>query len=180
MGARDVLDDLRSAGLSVKLIDDKIVVAPKDKLMDPMRDSIRAHRDELALMLKQQAIPAVAKTTALPATPARIYRLTSQQADEAHAEPWTDEGIEMFNRRRDLFLRRGFSGDDADDLAETLTRRDAQRDDCRMCVECPHLGEQGRCLAAAAGKLSGADRRLEPVQTMRQRCEAFGLRKGLR
>ena len=180
MGARDLLDDLRGAGLSVNLIDNKIVVAPKDKLTDPMRDAIRAHRDALALVLKPQATPTLPKPIAPPATPpARIYRLTRQQADEAHAEPWTAEGIETFNRRRDLFLRRRFGGDDADDLAEKLARRDAQGDDRRMCVECSNLGEQGLCLAAAIGKLSGADRRLKPVQTMLQRCEAFGLRKGL-
>ena len=52
MGARELLEDLRSAGLSVYLIDDKIVVAPKAKLTDPLRDAIRTHRDGLAGLLK--------------------------------------------------------------------------------------------------------------------------------
>ena len=52
MGARAVLEDLRGAGLSVNLIDDKIVVAPKAKLTDPLREAIRAYRDDLAILLK--------------------------------------------------------------------------------------------------------------------------------
>ena len=68
---------------------------------------------------------------------------------------------------------------DADDLAERLTQRDRGGDDRRLCLECTWLGDTGRCLAAATGRIPGADRRLEPVQTILQHCPAFGLRKGL-
>lgn len=68
---------------------------------------------------------------------------------------------------------------DADELAERLTLRDRDGDDRRLCLECTWRGDTGRCLAAATGRLQGVDRRLEPVQTVLQRCEGFGLRKGL-
>ena len=68
---------------------------------------------------------------------------------------------------------------DAEDLAERLTLRDRDGDDRRLCLECTWLGDTGRGLAAATGRMPGADRRLEPVQTILQRCAAFGLRKGL-
>jgi hypothetical protein len=168
MGARDLLHDLRDAGLLVALIDDRIIVTPRDRLTDPMRDAIRAHRTELVEALK----PATRRPTA------RIYRLTRAQGDEAHAEDWSADTISAFSVRRDAFLRRGYGTDDADDLAERLTLRDREQDDRRMCVECTQFGERGQCLAAAAGRLPGADRRLEPVPTILQRCDAFGLRKG--
>jgi hypothetical protein len=176
MGARALLSDLGGAGLSVRLIDDKIIVTPKDRLTDPLRDAIRTHRAELVEALK----PEPALPTAPPAAPtARIYRLTRAQAGEAHAESWNADTIDAFTARRDAILRRGYSADDADDLAERLTLRDREQDDRRMCIECTHLGERGRCLAAAVGRLPGADRRLEPVPIILQRCEGFGLRKGL-
>lgn len=113
-----------------------------------------------------------------PAPTARIYRLTRSQADEAHREAWGANTIEAFILRRDAFLDRGCDPDDADDLAEQLALRDSRGDEARMCVECTHLGERGRCLAAAAGRLPGVDPRLEPDPTNLRRCVAFGLRKG--
>ena len=68
---------------------------------------------------------------------------------------------------------------DAEHLAERLTLRDREGDDRRLCLECTWLSDTGRCLAAATGRLAGVDRRLEPIQTLLQRCNAFGLSKGL-
>lgn len=64
-------------------------------------------------------------------------------------------------------------------LADRLESRDFDGDDRRACVECSHLGNGGRCLAAAAGRLRNTDRRHEPVLDVLQRCEGFGLRKGM-
>ena len=114
-----------------------------------------------------------------PAT-ARVYLLAGSEADEAHVELWAEDAITAFIARRDRLHRRGYSAGDADDLAERLHLRDRRGDDRRMCVECSHLGDGGRCLAAAMGRLPGTSRRHEPVPTLLQRCEAFGQRKGLR
>ena len=68
---------------------------------------------------------------------------------------------------------------DAEHLAERLTLRDRQHDDRRLCLECAALADNRRCLVAARGPLAGADRRLEPVPTILQRCEGFALAPGL-
>ena len=107
----------------------------------------------------------------------RPHRLTNDEADRCHAPCWGDAEIAAFTARTERFAVLGRA--DADDLAERLTLRDRDGDDRRLCVECTWLGDTGRCLAAATGRIPGADRRLEPVQTILQRCGAFGLRKGL-
>ena len=108
-----------------------------------------------------------------------LLRLSRAQAYECHAGGWAEVEMLSFSKRQSLMLARGYTPDDAEAMAEALTLRDRQGDDRRMCLECTHLGERGRCIAASAGRIRGADRRLEPVPTILQRCEAFGLRKGL-
>jgi hypothetical protein len=107
----------------------------------------------------------------------RPNRLTSDVADRCHAPRWDDAEIAAFTARTERFALLGLA--DADDLSERLTLRDRYGDDGRLCLECIRLGDTGRCLAAATGRIPGADRRLEPQQTVLQRCGAFGLRKGL-
>ncbi len=107
----------------------------------------------------------------------RAHGLTNDEADRCHAPCWDDAEIAAFTARTERFALLGRA--DADDLAERLTLRDRDGDDRRLCLECTWLGDRGRCLAAATGRIPGADRRLEPVQTVLQRCGAFGLRKGL-
>lgn len=114
-------------------------------------------------------VPAVA--------PKRTLWLTNDDSDRCHAPCWDDAEIAAFTARTERFAVLGQA--DADDLAERLTLRDRDGDDRRLCLECTWLGDTGRCLAAATGRIPGADRRLEPVQTILQRCGAFGLRKGL-
>jgi len=105
--------------------------------------------------------------------------MSAAQTDDCHAGGWDDAEIAAFIARRDRLMRWGYAEPQAEALAERLTLRDREGDDRRMCTECAHLGNGGRCLVASAGRLAGADRRLEPVQTSLQRCEAFALRKGL-
>ena len=107
----------------------------------------------------------------------RPHRLTSNEADRCHAPCWDDAEIAAFTARTERFALLGRA--DADDLAERLTLRDRDGDDRRLCLGCTWLGDTGRCLAAATGRIPGADRRFEPVQTVLQLCGAFGLRKGL-
>ena len=89
------------------------------------------------------------------------------------------EQMSGFVRRQERLMRLGFHEREARSVAMRLATRDLEGDDRRMCVECSHLGDRGRCLAASAGRLQGASRRVEPQTTILHRCEAFGLRKGL-
>lgn len=172
MGAPELLHHLRGAGLVLTLTPaGALHVAPRSALTDDHRTVIRAERDALVLALKAEATPPTLRCSGNPL-------MTPEQADECHAGGWNDAEIDAFRRREALFTRMGRVAD-AEHLAERLIRRDREGDDRRICLECTWLGDTGRCLAAATGRVPGADRRLEPVRTILQRCGAFGLRKGL-
>ena len=175
MAAADLLNRLRSDGLVLTLTAGRgLHAAPRDALTDEHRAAIRAARDALVLALQTEL-------SCPPSPPPRCSGnplMTPELGDDCHAGGWNDAEIEVFMVREARFARLGRVAD-ADDLAERLTLRDRDGDDRRLCLECTWLGDTGRCLAAATGRIPGADRRLEPVQTILQRCGAFGLRKGL-
>lgn len=102
---------------------------------------------------------------------------TGDPSDDA--ERMTEAEAAAFAGRVQRFTERGLMLTDVDKLATRLLQRDRDCDDRRMCLECSYLGTKGRCIAAATGRLIGASRTLEPVPDLLQRCEGFGLRKGL-
>ena len=175
MGATELLHDLRCAGLVLTLTPaGDLHVAPRSALTDDHRAAIRAQRDALLLALRAEA-----ETPPTP-PPWRSGNplMTPEQGNECHAGGWSDAEIEAFQRREARFTRMGRVAD-AEHLAERLTLRDRQHDDRRLCLECAALADNRRCLAASRGRLAGADRRLEPVPTILQRCEGFALAPGL-
>lgn len=178
MGVPDLLHHLRGAGLVLTVTPaGGLHVAPRDALTDDRRAAIRAERDALVLALKAES----ASPNPPPSLPPRHTGnplMTHAQGDDCHAGGWDDAELDACRAREARFLRMGRTAD-AEHLAERLALRDRQHDDRRLCLECSWLGERGRCLAAATGRIPGADRRLEPVQTILQRCGAFGLREGL-
>ncbi len=171
MDAPELLHHLRGAGLVLTLTPaGGLHVAPRNALSDDHRTAIRTDRDALALQAEASQ----------PATPRRNGNphMTPEQGDECHTDGGDVAEIDAFTAREARFTRMGRAAD-AEHLAERLTLRDRQHDERRLCLECTWLGDTGRCIAAATGRLPGADRRLEPVPTILQRCDAFGLRKGL-
>ena len=169
MGAPDLLQHLRNAGLVLTLTaGDKLHVAPREALTDDYRASIRSERDALVLALRAERHGTRISGNRL---------LTPEQGDACHAGGWDDGEIAAFTAREITFARMGRH--DAEHLAERLTLRDREGDDRRMCLECSWMGVRGQCIAAASGRIPGADRQLEPVHTILQRCAAFGLHKGL-
>lgn len=193
MGAADLMRELRDAGLVLALKPDGgLNVAPRNALTEERRAAIRAGRDALVLALQAEdacgigtqqgthptLAPPADGSSPPPPRPSHEPLMEREYGDACHARGRDDAEIEAFATRVERFRRLGRA--DADVLAEGLMLRDRDQDDRRMCIECSHLGERGRCVAAATGRLQGADRRLEPVQTLLQHCPAFGLRKGLR
>lgn len=163
MGAPDLLHHLRNAGLVLSLSrDGGLYVTPRQALTDEHRAAIRGERDALVLALRAETQSSRRSGNAL---------MTPEQGDDCHAGGWDGPEISAFTARAARSVQMGQA--DADDLAERLTLRDREGDDRRMCVECSHLGRRGRCIAAADGRLPGADPRLEPVPTILQRCDAF-------
>lgn len=177
MGAPELLQHLRGAGLVLSLTPaGDLHVAPRSALTDDHRAAIRAERDALVLSLLAEAEP----PPTAPPPPRRSGNplMTPEQGDECHAGGWNDAEIDAFQRREARFIRMGRAAD-AELLAERLTLRDRQHDDRRLCLECAALADNQRCQVAARGRLAGADRRLEPVPTILQRCPGFTLAPGL-
>lgn len=175
MDAPDLMQRLRGAGLVLTLTPaGGLHVAPRDALTDDHRAAIRAGRDALVLALHHEASSSPTPTLRRIGDPL----MASKHGDGCHAGNWDDSEIDAFAAREARFTRMGRTAD-AEHLAERLRLRDRDGDDRRLCLECTWLGDAGRCLAAATGRIRGVDKRLEPVQTMLQRCDAFGLCKGL-
>ncbi len=180
MGAAELLNRLRGDGLLLTLTAGHgLHAAPRDALTDEHRAAIRAARDALVLaLLAESSCP---PSPLLPPPPPRHSGnplMTPAQGDECHAGGWDDAEIEVFMAREARFTRLGRTAD-AEHLAERLTLRDREQDDRRLCLECTSLADSRRCELAAQGRLVGADRRLEPLPTILQRCPGFQLAHGL-
>lgn len=127
---------------------------------------------------KAAASPANAANRLTPRPPiSQLAGLAGVASNDAHRADGQPDA--MGGTRLARMARLGWAEERADAAADRLAQRDAHGDDRRMCVECSHLGDSGRCVAAATGRLGNVDRRYEPVPDVLQRCEAFGLRKGL-
>ena len=161
MSAAQVLSRLQAAGFRLHADGDRLTVAPASLLRDDDRDIIKAHKAGLLALLKGPPEP--------PETPRRA----------AKDVPCTIGPPAATGARLARMVRLTWPEEKAQAAADRLERRDAEGDDMRMCIECTHLGDSGCCIAAATGRLRNADRRHEPVADLLQRCEAFGLRKGL-
>lgn len=131
MGARDLLADLAGLGVTVTAHGDRLVIRPASKLTDDIRERLRAAKPELLAVLAGKP-------------ECRPYRLTSAEADAAHADPWDDGAIARFQARAGLIRRHGFAAQDAEDLAERLHLRDVHADYRHLCLECSHY-RPGRC-----------------------------------
>lgn len=134
-------------------------------LATPERSRQQASNDE----------PAVPKSEPAPTAESATSQPEKLLPDKA-LSPCTHDPREA---RRPHVMRWFQDEDEVEQQLDRLDKRDANGDDLRMCLECSHLLDGGRCLAASRGHIRGADRRLEPVRDLLQRCEAFGLRKGL-
>ena len=128
MNAQRVLTD---AGLTLRADGNRLIVAPADRLTDPLRDLIRKNKAELL----ESARAMRADSNPL---------MTAQQARDCHAGAWDDAEISAFTSRVFLLMRHGIKATDADDLAERLILRDRESDDRHVCAECRH-GRSARC-----------------------------------
>lgn len=93
----------------------------------------------------------------------RPYSLSPAELGRAHARPWDDAAIARFQARAGRFVGFGFSGQDAEDLAERLTLRDAEEDARGCCLECLALsgyrGNGFRCSVPDRAGLTGGRER---------------------
>jgi hypothetical protein len=168
MGAQDLLAELEDGGFSVRASNGMLVIRPWSKVTEPMRDALRAAKPELMALL----------TT--PRPPTRRFQLPVEDSHSAHAYSWTTGQIAAFEARRDAILERGFSTEDAEDLAERLHLRDVTADPRRLCLECRHLS------GAVGGWRCGNQRKAQvglelpsELVTMGQDCPGFNSLRNL-
>ena len=157
MGATELLNDLRSAGLVLTL-------TPAGDLhvaTDNHRAAIRVQRDVLLLALRAEAKPPPTPPSPPPRRSGNPL-MTTEQGDECHAGGWNGAEIDAYLAREARFSRIGWAAD-AEHLAERLILRDRQQDDRRLCLECAALADNGRCMVAARGHLPDASRRPQPL-----------------
>ena len=120
---------------------------------------------------------------ATPPQPSQPIAAESRRADRPESEAGRDlsqksqesQGLvlRLAEARQATFMRRGYAEEAARALVQRLEQRDADSDDRALCLECSELRSNGQCAAASRSLLSWADKRLEPVQTVLQRCERF-------
>lgn len=115
-------------------------------------------------------------TAATPLAAPPPHRLSKAEADEAHAQAWSDGECARYTGRAMQLMRRGLAVGDANDLAEALHLRDVRGDERRMCLECNHL--QGRrakwrCGNHARAGLGGNPGLADVWATRLQRCPGF-------
>lgn len=162
MGAAALLAALRADGFTLSLDGDHLLVAPSARLSESYRTQIRQHKPALVSLLCAGTLQTVEGGA-------------HEAANDLGAPVVPEAGAKRLAR----FYAIGLDEDAAERLALRLARRDEEGDDRRVCAECSHFSESGRCIAAAVGRLPWADRRLEPEPDRLQRCEGFGLRKEL-
>lgn len=110
MGARDFLQHLSGAGLSVRLDGDRLIVGPSQLLTGELRQSIQAYKADLLALLK-------------PAPPVN--------------EPAPVEGSNgKVQGRVARLLAVGLDTERAEELSQWMGRRPAEADDRRLCIEC--------------------------------------------
>ena len=155
-------------------------LGPRDTCFEPVAAGLRTGQEGFGIVWPPEGYGATcpAFSGKMPTAAAnRPHKPANDEAEGVHGPCHDDAELAAFTARAERFALLGRA--DADDLAERLTVRDRDGDDRRLCLECTWLGDTCRCIAAATGRIPGADRRLEPVLTTLQRYGAFGLRKGL-
>lgn len=100
------------------------------------------------------------------------------EALDLAAVAWTDADIARFLARRARLLRWGWAADDAEKLAERLTRRDREADPRVSCAECKHY-RPGKCGNHRRAGLHVAEVGRD-LAAMLQRCNGFNAEESAR
>ena len=135
MGAADLLEHLRAAGLTIKADGDRLTVTPRDRLTDDLR---RAIREQKAALIAELGPAPVSR-------PVRLVQCFSREPDPDldHGEPWTGQELDPQDLTHARLIAMGLDDPEAADLAEWMTLRDD--DDERVtCYECRHFRARSR------------------------------------
>lgn len=163
MGAADLLQHLSAAGLSLQADGDRLTVTPRERLTDPLRDAIKAHKAELIAAL------------AAPASPPQALAPTVDRYEDPDGEPWEGQEFAPEDLEAARLVSQGLHGADAERLAAWMVLRDQSGDDRITCFECDHFRPRGTICTnyrrADAPRELGNDLATKP-----QRCIGFRAR----
>lgn len=164
MGAPDVLEHLRAAGLTITADGDRLTVTPRDLLTDDLRSAIRENKAALLAALMPAPV----------SRPARIIQGFSREAepDLDHGEPWTAQEPDPQDLAHARLIAMGLDDPEAAKLAEWMTLR--TDGELVTCYECRHFRARRRiCGNHKAAEMA---RELAPALTIKgTRCAGFFL-----
>jgi hypothetical protein len=163
MGAHDLLQHLRGAGLSLAVDGERLTVTPRERLTDDMRESIRANK---AALLQALALP-----ESWPDPPSASYERIPE-VDSDDCEPWTGQERDPQDLAHARLIGMGLDDPEAAKLAEWMALRQEHGEDQIVCYECKHFRpSRKRCgnhIQAEMPQELGADLATKP-----QRCPGF-------
>ena len=130
---------------------------------------------------RQTPSVATVTTVAMGASPKSESTATTKVVPKSNPDRWcwpngpamNGQEINVFNRRNNLFLARGWGTAEA--VADRLVRRDRESDDRVVCLECVHYTKQW-CANAKAAELSPSKSSIQiptDLISLLQRCPAF-------
>jgi len=94
------------------------------------------------------------------------------EIDRTPPGPWSDEEIDLWGKRKRVFMTLDLNEDQAEDLAERLLYRDRDpTDDRRLCLACAYL-IGSKCM----NKHASVVKTFEPCKTVLWRCDYFWLK----
>jgi hypothetical protein len=158
MSAADLLRSIVDAGLTVEVDGRKLVIRPGSRLTDDLRAAIKTAGPALLAMLTPE--------------PHRPFALSEEDGHRAHDVPWTEAEIARCIGRITLFMKRGLTVGDADDLAEQRHLRDIVLDERVSCIECSNY-RPGTTRPCGNVKAAGVREVGPATATLLQRCGGF-------
>lgn len=95
-----------------------------------------------------------------------VLDLSDPAEPPLYVPSWDDKQIFRFLFRESLFIRRGLSADAAESLGDRLAKRDYERDDRRVCIECSNWQRGNTCA-----------KKQPLLLTQLMRCDFFSFQK---
>lgn len=158
MGARELLDDLAGAGVTVTADGDRLVIRPASKLTDAMRSALKDAKPGLLAMLRANSC--------------------DDDTPNAVPGPGPDADPARFCQRRDRLVSWGWPLHLAKEVADRLGNRDRTHDDRVNCTECRHYragrhDRSSRCYNHRQAGLSFSEIGKD-LASLLQRCPGHG------
>lgn len=163
MTPESLIVECRNNGVTLKLAGEALTLSGDPGAVKVAADLVRPFKAQLVQYLGQLA-------SNDPAPPAGKFPGPGE-FDQDHPVPAST----TTTARVAVFRDRGLNADDSLSLALRLARRDGERDDRRVCLECAHLSGGGRSWSCSQWRKTGMKGSATPADLVDilQRCAGF-------